>query len=435
VRATKRQLAFVFVFAVTAVLPAGRALAGDLDGIWERDDKKCYGICDDGGIQVFNEGEYGCRLGMTRTAEGRLEWHLRFSRTADEGGYFETKATSTLAFKGAVPAKLDMDFEWVEVDAQGTVTGRGTERHGMRRGQPFKAAEAAEIRATLAYQKEIDERLAAKDPAGGLAVARKAFADPAIRKNELIGARLNALEKALEPAHEPAAPLDPNVVPLEVSFVGLVPLERMPADFGKWAANMSVKNLSGERVAEVELGLRYQDASGRDLDETHSIHRSFIPEIKPGASFEKAMGDHVPEETKKVVAEVQVVKFASGREWKAPVLPESTENDPADRVPAALEFARFSTSRTGPVARMRITSSSRRRIMAIDARLHWVDADGKDLCEPSVQSVACPFEIEPRSVHFANVYAPLPAGTKSIRAEIVSVTYPDLKTWFAPRAN
>jgi hypothetical protein len=425
------KLAAVAALLTTFAASIGPALAGDLDGLWVRDDQKFYAICDADGMQLAFGGDYACRFATTRTAEGRIEWRLRFTRIEDEGGYFETKATSTATFKGAIPAKLDMEFEWVDVDDAGKVTGRGTEHHVIERKKALEAKDAPMARASLAYHRQIDARLEAKDPAGALAIAVKALTDPLCPGDRSIELRKQALEVATAPP--PVAPADPAAAPLEVTFLALVPLEHAPASFGKWAASMRIKNVSGELVKEALLALHYLDADGKELDDPFSHLSSWTPALAPGRSREQAMGFKIPEGTKTVRGELREVKLA-GRSWKPPVAPEGTGKDPADLVPATVEFVRVSEDFGQRAAKMRITNVASHGITSVDTRLHFVGADGKDLGEPYDESAG--FEpLAPGSVRFGSWASPLPEGTKSVRAEVLAVHFADKTTWKSPATH
>src|SRR5579864_9268595 len=114
-----RPLSTITIAALLSV--ATPALAGALDGEWKRDDGKLYLIANDYGIQE-NPGEYGCRLQVGVVNEC-IAIDLCFTRIADETGLLRTHASPVEDLgPGQVTDTLRLDFEWIELDAQGKVS-------------------------------------------------------------------------------------------------------------------------------------------------------------------------------------------------------------------------------------------------------------------------------------------------------------------------
>ena len=150
-----RALVWTFVNAALLLGPLSAAHAGDMDGVWERDDKRVYRIVEADGI-AEGAGEFGCRLHWTRTDDQRLAFSLRFTKRADESGWLATTATSTAVFEAEIPDKVELDFAWVDLDPKGKVLGRGTERHTLRRTRKLTDEELTSATARLAWHARID---------------------------------------------------------------------------------------------------------------------------------------------------------------------------------------------------------------------------------------------------------------------------------------
>jgi len=129
------------------------------------------------------------------------------------------------------------------------------------------------------------------------------------------------VEMTAPPSPTPTASLSPAATtptatnterPVEFTYLGIAP--------DKEHTHYKIKVLTPKKISQVDLGVKYWDASGKVLDETTLIWQNIIKSarqpIENGKNYDVL--DYLPEGTTKADVVLKRVVFEDGTYWNAP---------------------------------------------------------------------------------------------------------------------
>ena len=438
-----RTLAWKLVSAALLLGSCPVAHAGDLDGVWERDDQKTYRIVENDGIVESPGSDLGCRLHWTRDDDYHLALELRFTRVADEQGWLATKALSTDAYPDAVPDKVELDFDWIDLDAKGKVVARGKETHTLHRTRKLTDAELESTAARLAWHAKIDAYLVAGSPELDLEAASetaaRALADEACSGDAVLLRRQKALAAAL--AQRPRA--SRTRPPAKVELLSLDPhhspegSDHDHGEYGMGKLNARITNLTTRPLVEVTIAVRPLGADGKDSADSQSTSRTLTTPLAPGASVEEDFEIWSPEvrNATRLALDLTHVQLADGLVWEPfdpPLAVKELTSDPieVEYLGLVASTAREIKDSHAPaqVGAFRLRNTSPAAIESYGMWVHFLAADGKEI-DKTGMTAGGGTPLRPGAYWFVRLARALPEGTKSVVAELTDAGFTNKRAW------